>query len=146
MSSRRARAHRHYAALRKMYARHSRWERCDSHGRAARVCCSCRFAIDDRQKGTPRTIERPSVCRPDRVANRCIGHDECTKSRKDMTDASPRFIRSRQMRDCLRNELLYSEKRPRDILFRAIDQIVAEAALRGEPKIVSRVTREAAAR
>jgi len=63
-----------------------------------------------------------------------------------MTDASPRFIRSRQMRDCLRNELLYSEKRPRDILFRAIDQNVAEAAERGEPKIVSRVTREAAAR
>jgi len=50
------------------------------------------------------------------------------------------------MRDCLRRELLYSEKRPRDILFRAIDHIVAEGAERGEPKIVSRVTREAAAR
>ena len=48
------------------------------------------------------------------------------------------------MGDCLRNELLYSEKRPRDILFRAIERIVWDAAKTGEPKIVSRVTREAA--
>jgi len=60
------------------------------------------------------------------------------------SDASPRFSRSRQMGDCLRNELLYSEKRPRDILFRAIERIVWDAAKTGEPKIVSRVTREAA--
>jgi hypothetical protein len=46
------------------------------------------------------------------------------------------------MGDCLRKELLYSEKRPRDILFREIEQLVSE----GEPKILSRLTREAAAR
>ena len=58
--------------------------------------------------------------------------------------SSSRFSRSRQMGDCLRKELLYSEKRPRDILFREIERLVSEA--RDEPKIVSRLTREAAAR
>jgi hypothetical protein len=57
-----------------------------------------------------------------------------------------RFSRSRQMGDCLRRELLYSEKRPRDILFRAIEQIVAEGSDGDEPKILSRLTREAAVR
>jgi hypothetical protein len=47
------------------------------------------------------------------------------------------------MGDCLRRELLYSEKRPRDILFREIERLVAET---GEPMILSRLTREAAAR
>jgi hypothetical protein len=58
-----------------------------------------------------------------------------------------RFSRSRQMGDCLRKELLYSEKRPRDILFRAIEQIVSETSAEGTPpKILSRLTRDAAAR
>lgn len=59
-------------------------------------------------------------------------------------DVSSRFGRSRQMADCLRSDLLYSEKRPRDLLFRIIEQIVAEHS--GRPVILSRVTREAAAR
>jgi hypothetical protein len=51
------------------------------------------------------------------------------------------------MGDCLRKELLYSEKRPRDMLFRAIEQIVAEATHEGgEPRMLSRLTRDAAAR
>jgi hypothetical protein len=48
------------------------------------------------------------------------------------------------MADCLRGELLYSEKRPRDMLFRAIEEILSEHT--GEPMIVSRLAREAAAR
>jgi hypothetical protein len=59
-------------------------------------------------------------------------------------DAALRFGRSRQMADCLRGDLLYSEKRPRDLLFRIIDRIVAEHS--GDPMILSRLTREAAAR
>jgi hypothetical protein len=50
------------------------------------------------------------------------------------------------MGDCLRRELLYSEKRPRDILFRAVEQIVSEGGEGDEPKILSRLTREASAR
>ncbi len=42
--------------------------------------------------------------------------------------------------DCLRKELLYSEKRPRDLLFAAVEQLVAE-----RPIMVSQLTREAAA-
>jgi hypothetical protein len=53
-----------------------------------------------------------------------------------------RFSRSRQMGDCLRKELLYCEKRPRDILFGEIERLVGE----GDPKILSRLTREAATR
>ena len=49
------------------------------------------------------------------------------------------------MGDCLRKELLYSEKRPRDILFREIARLVSETGDDG-PKILSRLTREAAAR
>ncbi|MFN2570903.1 MAG: hypothetical protein ABR537_04720 [Gemmatimonadales bacterium] len=48
------------------------------------------------------------------------------------------------MADCLRGQLLYSEKRPRDVLFRAVEQLVAERS--ADPMIVSRLTREAAAR
>jgi hypothetical protein len=59
-------------------------------------------------------------------------------------DATARFGRSRQMADCLRCDLLYSEKRPRDVLFGVIEQIVAER--RSNPMILSRLTREAAAR
>jgi hypothetical protein len=51
------------------------------------------------------------------------------------------------MGDSLRKELLYSEKRPRDILFRVIEQIVSETSDEGnELKILSRLTRDAAAR
>jgi hypothetical protein len=50
------------------------------------------------------------------------------------------------MGDCLRRELLYSEKRPRDVLFRVIERIVSEAGDGDDPKILSRLTREAAAR
>ena len=59
-------------------------------------------------------------------------------------DTTSRFGRSRQMADCLRSDLLYSEKRPRDLLFKAIEQIVAEHG--GDPMILSRLTREAAVR
>jgi hypothetical protein len=54
------------------------------------------------------------------------------------------FARSREMADCLRKELLYSEKRPRDTMFRAIEELLAEQS--GEHRILSRLTREAAAR
>src|SRR5215213_9841627 len=89
-------------------------------------------------------------------------HVQCTNGRQAMAvesssrtysgTAAPtsvpasRFSRSRQMGDCLRRELLYSEKRPRDILFRVIEQIVSEGVDDDEPKILSRLTREAAAR
>ena len=45
------------------------------------------------------------------------------------------------MIDCLRRELLYSEKRPRDILFQAVERILAAEA---GAMILSRLTREAA--
>jgi hypothetical protein len=64
---------------------------------------------------------------------------------RDTPSASARFSRSRQMGDCLRRELLYSEKRPRDILFREIDRMLSDAG-NGDPKILSRLTRDAAAR
>ena len=50
------------------------------------------------------------------------------------------------MCDCLRKELLYSEKRARDLLFRAIEHIVTETSRAGtDPQILSRLTRDAAA-
>ncbi len=60
--------------------------------------------------------------------------------------ASRGFARSRQMADALRSDLLYSEKRPRDALFMAIEQILEEQAQTGEPRMLSRLTREAATR
>src|SRR6476646_7770959 len=56
------------------------------------------------------------------------------------------FARSREMADCLRKELLYSEKRPRDTVFVAIEALLAEQERTGEHRILSRLTREAAAR
>ena len=56
------------------------------------------------------------------------------------------FTRSREMADCLRRELLYSEKRPRDTVFRTIEQILAEQDPTGEHRILSRLTRDAIAR
>jgi len=50
------------------------------------------------------------------------------------------------MADCLRKELLYSEKRPRDTVFVAIEELLAEQERTGEHRILSRLTREAAAR
>lgn len=54
-----------------------------------------------------------------------------------------RFSRSRQMVNALRQEFLYSEKRARDMLFRDIETILSQC---DSPMIVSRLTREAAAR
>lgn len=50
------------------------------------------------------------------------------------------------MADCLRKELLYSEKRPRDAVFLAIEEILTEQKRTGEKRILSRLTREAAMR
>jgi len=54
------------------------------------------------------------------------------------------FSRSREMANCLRQERLYSEKRPRDAMFRTIETLIAEQQQTGEHRIVSRLTREAA--
>ena len=63
-----------------------------------------------------------------------------------MRTESRAFSRSREMADCLRRELLYSEKRPRDTVFRTIEQILAEQDRTGEHRILSRLTRDAVAR
>lgn len=55
---------------------------------------------------------------------------------------APRFARSGQMVECLRNALIYSEKRPRDLLFTAIEELLAERS----PIMVTQLTRDAAAR
>jgi len=62
-------------------------------------------------------------------------------NKSDRPATPPRFARSGQMVDCLRRESLYSEKRPRDLLFDAIEGLVAvRPAL-----MVSQLTRQAAA-
>jgi hypothetical protein len=48
------------------------------------------------------------------------------------------------MADCLRQELLYSEKRPRDLLFAVIAGMLSERTPDEEPRILSRLTRDAA--
>jgi hypothetical protein len=50
------------------------------------------------------------------------------------------------MADCLRKELLYSEKRPRDVVFEVIEEIIREQEHTGENRILSRLTRDAATR
>src|SRR3982750_2849667 len=50
-----------------------------------------------------------------------------------------RFARSGQMVDCLRNELLYSEKRPRDLIFTATEQLLCDH--RAAPMLVVRFAR-----
>jgi hypothetical protein len=50
------------------------------------------------------------------------------------------------MADCLRRELLYSEKRPRDALFRVIEATIKEQSRTGQTRILSRLTRDAASR
>lgn len=59
--------------------------------------------------------------------------------------APPKFVRSGQMIECLRAELLYSEKRARDFLFSAVELLLSEQDP-GSPLILSRLTREAASR
>jgi hypothetical protein len=56
-------------------------------------------------------------------------------------DSSPRFARSAEMVACLRRALLYSEKRPRDRLFDAIEAVVGRSAV----LTVLRLTRASAA-
>jgi hypothetical protein len=48
------------------------------------------------------------------------------------------------MADCLRAARLYSEKRPRDLLFRTIEEILTEQQQSGRIRILSALTREAA--
>ena len=57
-------------------------------------------------------------------------------------DHSKRPIRSGQMVGCLRESMLYSEKRARDMLFTAVEQILSG---RSAPPILSRLARESAA-
>lgn len=54
---------------------------------------------------------------------------------------SPRFVRSGQMVNALRHELLYSEKRARDTLFTVIEKLLSDRA--DGTMIVARLTREA---
>ncbi|MEO8658534.1 MAG: hypothetical protein ABI693_08695 [Bryobacteraceae bacterium] len=55
-----------------------------------------------------------------------------------------RVTRSSQMVNCLREHFIYSEKRPRDLLFRVVEQTVAAANAEGSPLILYRLTRRAA--
>ena len=56
---------------------------------------------------------------------------------------SSKFARSGQMVDCLRHELLYSEKRPRDFVFAATESLLRQQG--GVPMLLSRLTRNATA-
>ena len=58
--------------------------------------------------------------------------------------ANRRFGRSGLMMDCMRRELLSSEKRPRDFIFAAIDRLLHEPER--APTILSRLTRDATTR
>jgi hypothetical protein len=64
--------------------------------------------------------------------------------RREPPGSGRRFTRSGQMLDCMRRELLYSEKRPRDFMFAAIDGLLREPER--TPTILSRLTRDATAR
>ena len=66
-----------------------------------------------------------------------MDHGEAPRSRAAQ---APRFARSGQMIDSLRKEWLYSEKRPRDLLFTAIERLIGERP----PLMVSQLGREAA--
>ena len=70
-------------------------------------------------------------------------HSESTASGTNTEGNANRFSRSRQMVDALRQEFVYSEKRARDILFGEIEAVLQQ---HGPSPIVSRLTREAAAR
>ena len=55
-----------------------------------------------------------------------------------------RYARSRQMVSCLKSELLYSDKRARDLIFNAAEQALGDENT--SPMMVSRLTREAVCR
>jgi hypothetical protein len=63
---------------------------------------------------------------------------------REPRSANRRFTRSGQIVDCMRRELLYSEKRPRDFMFAAIDELLHEPGR--DATILSRLTRDATAR
>ncbi len=52
--------------------------------------------------------------------------------------------RSLQMINCLRDRFLYSEKRARDMVFRAVEEILQGSGAGARHLILSRLTREAA--
>jgi len=66
-----------------------------------------------------------------------VDHGAAPRSRAAQ---APRFARSGRMIDSLRKEWLYSEKRPRDLLFTAIERLIRERP----PMMVSQLGREAA--
>ena len=55
-----------------------------------------------------------------------------------------KFAQSGRMVDCLRHDLLYSEKRPRDFIFAATEELLRER--RDAPLILSRLTRDVTTR
>ena len=55
-----------------------------------------------------------------------------------------RYGRSRQMVSCLKSELLYSDKRARDLMFNAVEQALCDEE--PGPMMVSRLTRDALSR
>ncbi len=61
---------------------------------------------------------------------------------KPVTNIAPNGSRSRNMIQCLRDSLLYSEKRPRDLLFRAAEEIVQASATAGDGVMLARLTLE----
>ena len=63
------------------------------------------------------------------------------KCPQTVQSVSVRYPRSAQMINCLRQHFLYSEKRARDLLFQAVEDLVPTG-----PRMVSRLTREATAR
>jgi hypothetical protein len=65
----------------------------------------------------------------------------------NLTQVAPSALnsaRSLQMINCLRDRFIYSEKRPRDILFRAVEEILCGRNTVARRLILSRLTREAA--
>jgi hypothetical protein len=66
-----------------------------------------------------------------------VDHGEAPRARAAQ---APRFARSGRMIDALRKDWLYSEKRPRDLLFTAIERLIRERP----PMMVSQLGREAA--
>jgi hypothetical protein len=64
------------------------------------------------------------------------------QSQVQLRPGPPRSSRSGQMVNCLRDHLLYSEKRARDLMFLAIETIITESGISGTGLILSRLTRE----
>ena len=61
---------------------------------------------------------------------------------KGLWGPGPSKSRSGQMVNCLRESFLYSEKRARDLLFAAIEEVVEDCRNCGTPMILSRLTRD----